>query len=92
MPVPGKTRVEVEILPREVQAPLIFALPDHTRFALVDFPLHLPLELLGVETCLRVLTCVLLENKVKYILIAVLCNVGLYSEMRQQVVMITERG
>lgn len=30
-----------------VHAPLTFALPDHTRFSLVDFPLHLPLELLG---------------------------------------------
>ncbi|KRT80703.1 hypothetical protein AMK59_6081, partial [Oryctes borbonicus] len=41
-----------------------FALPDHTRFTLVDFPLHLPLELLGVDTCLKVLTLILLENKV----------------------------
>lgn len=30
----------------------------------MDFPLHLPLELLGVETCLKVLTCILLEQKV----------------------------
>jgi hypothetical protein len=43
---------------------LIFALPDHTRFSLVDFPLHLPLELLGVDICLKVLTLILLENKV----------------------------
>ena len=34
--------------------PLIFALPDFTRFSLCDFPLHLPLELLGVNKCLQV--------------------------------------
>jgi hypothetical protein len=64
VPVPGKTRVELEILSPSLHAPLVFALPDHTRFTLVDFPLHLPLELLGVETCLQVLTLILLENKV----------------------------
>lgn len=64
VPVPAKTRVEVEIISPSVQPPLCFALPDHTRFSLVDFPLHLPLELLGVETCLKVLTLILLENKV----------------------------
>jgi len=42
----------------------VFALPDHTRFSLVDFPLHLPLELLGVDTCLKVLSCIMLEHKV----------------------------
>ncbi|KAI5636706.1 DENN (AEX-3) domain-containing protein [Phthorimaea operculella] len=64
VPVPGKTRVELEVLSPTAHAPLLFALPDHTRFALVDFPLHLPLELLGVDTCLKVLTLILLENKV----------------------------
>ncbi|RWS30503.1 MAP kinase-activating death domain protein-like protein, partial [Leptotrombidium deliense] len=61
--VPGKTKVEIEIMPKEVRPSLTFALPDHTRFALVDFPLHLPLELLGVDTCMKVLTCILLEHK-----------------------------
>ncbi|XP_041365425.1 MAP kinase-activating death domain protein-like isoform X2 [Gigantopelta aegis] len=64
VPVPMKTRVEVSILPKDLQPPLLFALPDHTRFTLIDFPLHLPLELLGVETCLKVLTAVILEHKV----------------------------
>lgn len=65
VPIPGKTRVEIEILPRSLQsAPLVFALPDHTHFQLVDFPLHLPLELLGVDTCLKVLTLIMLEHKV----------------------------
>ncbi|XP_034939632.1 MAP kinase-activating death domain protein isoform X2 [Chelonus insularis] len=63
VPIPNKTRVEVDILSPCIQ-PLCFALPDHTRFSLVDFPLHLPLELLGVDVCLRVLTLILLENKV----------------------------
>lgn len=64
VPVPGKTRLELEVLSPTAHCPLLFALPDHTRFTLVDFPLHLPLELLGVETCLKVLTLILLENKV----------------------------
>nr|XP_014294410.1 MAP kinase-activating death domain protein isoform X5 [Halyomorpha halys] len=63
VPVPGKTRVEVEVLSPGVHPPLTFALPDHTRFSLVDFPLHLPLELLGVDTCLNVLSLILLEHK-----------------------------
>ena len=46
------------------EPPMLFALPDHTRFSLVDFPLHLPLELLGVDLCIRVLTLIMLENKV----------------------------
>ncbi|XP_011142134.1 MAP kinase-activating death domain protein isoform X4 [Harpegnathos saltator] len=64
VPVPAKTRVEVEIISPSMQLPLCFALPDHTRFSLVDFPLHLPLELLGVDICLKVLTLILLENKI----------------------------
>ncbi|XP_073964964.1 rab3 GDP-GTP exchange factor [Choristoneura fumiferana] len=64
VPVPGKTRLELEVLSPTAHSPLLFALPDHTRFTLVDFPLHLPLELLGVDTCLKVLTLIILENKV----------------------------
>ena len=45
---------------------MLFALPDHTRFSLVDFPLHLPLELLGVDICIKVFTLILLENKVLF--------------------------
>ena len=56
--------LQIAVLPRDLQPPLLFALPDHTRFSLVDFPLHLPLELLGVETCLKVLTAIQLEFKV----------------------------
>ncbi|KJH48733.1 DENN domain protein [Dictyocaulus viviparus] len=53
VPVPGKTKVELE-----------FALPDHTRFCLVDFPLHLPFELLGIDMAVRVLAAIMLEFKV----------------------------
>lgn len=94
VPIPGSTRIELEILSPTVHEPLLFALPDHTRFSLVDFPLHLPLELLGkpmtflipeisefklkhilrnriaiiagVETCLKVLTLIILENKIVF--------------------------
>ncbi|XP_041493607.1 MAP kinase-activating death domain protein isoform X21 [Microtus oregoni] len=64
VPVSGQKRVDVEVLPQELQPALTFALPDPSRFTLVDFPLHLPLELLGVDACLQVLTCILLEHKV----------------------------
>lgn len=47
VPVPGSTRIECELISGNIREPLLFALPDHTRFSLVDFPLHLPLELLG---------------------------------------------
>lgn len=56
----------MEVLSPTVHEPLLFALPDHTRFSLVDFPLHLPLELLGVETCLKVWTLIMQENKVLF--------------------------
>ncbi|XP_057689193.1 MAP kinase-activating death domain protein isoform X8 [Corythoichthys intestinalis] len=64
VPVAGQRRVDVEVLPREMKRSLTFALPDNSRFSMVDFPLHLPLELLGVDACLQVLSCVLLEHKV----------------------------
>lgn len=65
VPVSGQKRVDIEVLPQELQQALTFALPDPSRFSLVDFPLHLPLELLGVDACLQVLTCILLEHKVR---------------------------
>lgn len=65
VPVAGQRRVDVEVLPHELKRPLTFALPDSSRFSMVDFPLHLPLELLGVDACLQVLSCVLLEHKVR---------------------------
>ncbi|KAI1725545.1 DENN (AEX-3) domain-containing protein [Ditylenchus destructor] len=64
VPVPGKTKVVIEVLPTDVMPMLEFALPDHTRFSLVDFPLHLPLELLGVETVVKLLAAIMLEYKV----------------------------
>ncbi|XP_058858814.1 MAP kinase-activating death domain protein-like isoform X18 [Acipenser ruthenus] len=64
VPLSGQKRVDVEVLPPELQPALTFALPDPSRFSLVDFPLHLPLELLGVDACLQVLCCILLEHKV----------------------------
>ncbi|PAA65067.1 hypothetical protein BOX15_Mlig000889g4, partial [Macrostomum lignano] len=63
VPVPGRTKLQLTVLPEADYPPLVFALPDRSRLSLADFPLHLPLELLGVDTCLRVLTCILLENK-----------------------------
>lgn len=65
VPVAGQRRVDVEVLPHDLKRALTFALPENSRFCLVDFPLHLPLELLGVDACLQVLSCVLLEHKVK---------------------------
>ena len=55
---------QLDLLPMQGSHPVRFGFPDRTRFPMVDFPLHLPFELLGVDTGLRVLTCILLENKV----------------------------
>ncbi|KAK0397445.1 hypothetical protein QR680_002130 [Steinernema hermaphroditum] len=65
VPVPGKTKVQLDVMPEDIEmSQFEFALPDHTRFSLVDFPLHLPLELLGVDTAVLVLAAVMLEYKV----------------------------
>lgn len=64
LPSSPSSSFQIELVPRDLMSPLVCALPDHTRFSLVDFPLHLPLELLGVDTCLKVLTCILLEHKI----------------------------
>ena len=65
---------QVTVLPKELHQPVVFALPDHTRFSLVDFPLHLPLELLGVDLCMKVLTLIMLEHKVSVLPTRVFSN------------------
>lgn len=62
-PVPedGRTRLELELA---VQPAVTLGYPDATRLFLVDFPVYLPLELLGVDLTLRVLTAIILEHKV----------------------------
>lgn len=56
-----------KVMPLSIMPILEFALPDHTRFSLVDFPMHLPLELLGVDTAVKVLEAVMLEYKVSFL-------------------------
>ncbi|VDO98239.1 unnamed protein product [Heligmosomoides polygyrus] len=64
VPVPGKTKVQLEVMPSDISPIFEFALPDHTRFSLVDFPLHLPFELLGIDAAVRILAAIMLEFKV----------------------------
>ncbi|CAI2355571.1 unnamed protein product [Caenorhabditis sp. 36 PRJEB53466] len=64
VPVPGKTKVQIEVMPQDLSQVFEFALPDHTRFTLIDFPLHIPFELLGIDMALRVLTAAMLEFKI----------------------------
>ena len=64
VPVSGHTRLELEVVDRRFGPLLLFAFPDQTRFSLCDFPLHLPLELLGVELTLQLVTLILLERKI----------------------------
>ncbi|KRZ49949.1 MAP kinase-activating death domain protein, partial [Trichinella nativa] len=66
VPVPGLTRVELQVLPPDISEVMTFALPNHTRFTLVDFPLYLLIELLGSENAMTVLLCIMLENKVLF--------------------------
>ncbi|XP_031564947.1 MAP kinase-activating death domain protein-like isoform X2 [Actinia tenebrosa] len=63
-PMQGRTKVNMELLCPETYPSLLFSSPENSRLPLIDFPVHIPLELLGVETCLKVLTCILLEQKV----------------------------
>ena len=55
----GQTKVEVDLLPSKLQSgSLTFALPDSIdRFSYSDFPIHLPLELLGVDVFIQVHLC-----------------------------------
>ncbi|VDM95490.1 unnamed protein product [Thelazia callipaeda] len=64
VPIPGKTKLLLEVLPMNVSQAFEFALPDHTRFSFVDFPLHLPFELLGIDTTIKVMAALMLESKV----------------------------
>ncbi|ULT79446.1 hypothetical protein L3Y34_010217 [Caenorhabditis briggsae] len=64
VPVPGKTKVQIEVMPMDLSQIFEFALPDHTRFTLIDFPLHIPFEILGIDLALRVLTAAMLEFKI----------------------------
>ena len=64
VPIPGHTRLELEVMDRRYGPLLLFAFPDETRLNLCDFPVHLPLELLGVDLSLQVLTLIMLERKV----------------------------
>uniref|UniRef100_A0A1I7U7I0 MAP kinase-activating death domain protein n=1 Tax=Caenorhabditis tropicalis TaxID=1561998 RepID=A0A1I7U7I0_9PELO len=64
VPVPGKTKVQLEVMPLDISHVFEFALPDHTRFTLIDFPLHIPFEILGIDMALRVLTAAMLEFKI----------------------------
>ena len=52
-PKENEARVELELFSKN-NLVLTFALPDKDRLSLCDFPLHLPLELLGVSRCLQV--------------------------------------
>lgn len=81
VPVPGKTKLELEVLPRDVMPIIEFALPDHTRFTLMDFPLHLPIEMLDVDTVIRILTAIMLEYKVNcfWLLILISKSLGCFA-------------
>ncbi|VDD80370.1 unnamed protein product [Mesocestoides corti] len=63
-PVFGRTAIHVSYYPPDLAKPIIFALPDKHRFSLVDYPLHLPLSLLGIEKFIKVFFSLLLEQKI----------------------------
>ncbi|VDN97198.1 unnamed protein product [Rodentolepis nana] len=63
-PVPGNTFIRLKLFPEEIEPPLIFAMPDKNRLSLVDFSFYIPMELLGIQNCLKVILAVLLEQKV----------------------------
>uniref|UniRef100_A0A5K3ENR5 MAP kinase-activating death domain protein n=1 Tax=Mesocestoides corti TaxID=53468 RepID=A0A5K3ENR5_MESCO len=63
-PVFGRTAIHAYLQPPDLAKPIIFALPDKHRFSLVDYPLHLPLSLLGIEKFIKVFFSLLLEQKI----------------------------
>ncbi len=65
--------MQLKLLPEEVESPQIFALPDKSRLSLVDFPFYLPMELLGIQNCLKVILAILLEQKVPSNLLMLNC-------------------
>lgn len=64
MPSNCSTEHFFQVMPMDLSQVFEFALPDHTRFTLIDFPLHIPFEILGIDMALRVLTAAMLEFKV----------------------------
>ncbi|VDQ07626.1 unnamed protein product [Trichobilharzia regenti] len=63
-PIPGCTYVNLSIQPNDSGTPPCFALPDQSRLPLVDFPINLPFEIMGIRKTLRLIICLLLEQKV----------------------------
>ncbi|TNN07813.1 MAP kinase-activating death domain protein [Schistosoma japonicum] len=63
-PVPGCTCVYLSVQPPTLGSPLCFALPDQSRLPLIDFPVNLPFEIMGIRKALRLIICLLLEQKV----------------------------
>ncbi|CAH8527637.1 unnamed protein product [Schistosoma turkestanicum] len=63
-PIPGCTCVYLSFQPPTVSSPLCFAVPDQSRLPLVDFPVTLPFEIMGIRKALRLIMCLLLEQKV----------------------------
>uniref|UniRef100_A0A5S6Q1S7 MAP kinase-activating death domain protein n=1 Tax=Trichuris muris TaxID=70415 RepID=A0A5S6Q1S7_TRIMR len=64
VPAPGFSKLHLKVLPTELHEPVVFALPNHVRFSLADFPVYLLFELLGPEAAFTVILCILLEQKV----------------------------
>ncbi|KAK4471000.1 hypothetical protein MN116_006501, partial [Schistosoma mekongi] len=63
-PIPGCTCVHLSLQPPTLGSPLCFALPDQSRLPLVDFPVNIPFEIMGIRKALRLIICLLLEQKV----------------------------
>ncbi|CAI2730997.1 unnamed protein product [Schistosoma spindalis] len=63
-PIPGCTCVYLSVQPQILGSPLCFALPDQSRLPLVDFPVNLPFEIMGIRKTFRLIMCLLLEQKV----------------------------
>ncbi|CAH8582626.1 unnamed protein product [Schistosoma rodhaini] len=63
-PIPGCTCVYLSVQPQTLGSPLCFALPDQSRLPLIDFPVNLPFEIMGIRKTFRLIMCLLLEQKV----------------------------
>ncbi|OAF71711.1 Connecdenn 2 [Intoshia linei] len=63
-PIPNVSKIQMDLLPQSIGNTLVFASPDITRFELIDFPFHIPFELIGVEKCITILKLILFEQKI----------------------------
>lgn len=63
----GQESIRLELSSSRSFLELEFALPNKSRLPMMDFPVHMPLEVLGIELSLQVFKCILFEQKIIFV-------------------------